>query len=1225
MDINKLKTLNYKITNGSDLQGAILIKDGQINSLGDAYKKGSIEEETFLKLAGDVTFNISNNIIYFNYYANDLYIGEDSFDFIVKLENGMTYIQTIDILIEQKIVPINSKERFIEIYFDDEQEDRVNVNISSNVDQSIELPTTVVYSSTDKEFNIDKCVETNDAINNFSVIPYPLYDCKVEIVTKVKNYMVNNGASIKVINNANISFIKNKKFLGDEYGKIIFKNFVNKEYNIDSPTREIVYIVWHARTIATEYNTKDDIVVNQRPDISTPDFKLPIIDYPQAPKCESILEKEECIFGDLFSNTKVHKEIDNKGNKSIKLGRNVPNGAVNLAYYYNTTASLDDTVSVIETNTNNVTLHFVDDWIHKRNLATKNEDYFPETIEFDGEKGTELEGYRGILYRDFVMWEESTITDFKPEHKVQHEEFKGLLAKRVPIDKIYNDGDKYGVLNLTNSIFEAVNFVETDNELIGYNPKTYNAYTRYEGLVRKLKVLYNGSAKYSGVVNKKDEISNLYPEQAREIIMYPDESGLLHKINGEYLVDDDLFYITNKFKDNVPLYYKYKLKYKIYDNVGLDINGIYDSENISLVSGNNYPIDENKFKYKVFIEKTKYENIYDAYIYTSFIPTIENPIYVMYDGLSEEAYRKDSVNPLEIKVGILEKISPVQCCDLESYKVNRLQGITNKSSIEVFEYEILEDKRAKIQIEYIIIADGLEITPITKEIINKKYALYSELDSFKNEDMIISEKDTNGYMTARDIFMKYSSDEDRDKINENSTFRVKYNIQNLETMYSKDKTLIYTASDGNGFIYGRTYEDTGFPEQNSSIIGNNKNTRTLDKDSIYKSANGKVYKGYSVVCRNINQIIVGTPLEKEPLKGWFPTIKYAYFSKKYERIDKTIELIYSIPEYDLQIFGKYGKPYIDISGEKGSFVGNNTIKVKNTPMYIKVDNSWKPTNLSVYKILSDKNKKELEIKGFNFKYGFIEINDSISDNDKILVDYSYEEKNLHYRGYYKNQDKNSKIIDLNLNPNMYSFYTDTSNEINEMRNSYDLFNRTIHFFLKPMRIIDRGTGDILKDNYFCVYHKFDNQEALEPFDLHIGRIFVRHHTSLKSTNLIDTRLRGGGIIKEMEDRLRRDLEPESDYYLDIGTLDGKPYQENSVIIIRIDSKLLYKNGGRFSEEDIKKAVQKWAAYGSYPIIEFVDVIGDEELPQTSIEVYKNIDNQKHIRPSIWIENVNYNV
>ncbi|MGO0862318.1 hypothetical protein, partial [Clostridioides difficile] len=103
------------------------------------------------------------------------------------------------------------------------------------------------------------------------------------------------------------------------------------------------------------------------------------------------------------------------------------------------------------------------------------------------------------------------------------------------------------------------------------------------------------------------------------------------------------------------------------------------------------------------------------------------------------------------------------------------------------------------------------------------------------------------------------------------------------------------------------------------------------------------------------------------------------------------------------------------------------------------------------------------------------------------------------------------------------------------------------------------------------------------------------------------------------------LEPESDYYLDIGTLDGKPYQENSVIIIRIDSKLLYKNGGRFSEEDIKKAVQKWAAYGSYPIIEFVDVISDDELPQISIEVSKNIDNQRHVRPSIWIENVNYNI
>ena len=59
-------------------------------------------------------------------------------------------------------------------------------------------------------------------------------------------------------------------------------------------------------------------------------------------------------------------------------------------------------------------------------------------------------------------------------------------------------------------------------------------------------------------------MSNLEPEQDNELIMFPNEEGVLYLSNGENLIDDDLFYITDKFKDETPLYYKYKLKYKIY-------------------------------------------------------------------------------------------------------------------------------------------------------------------------------------------------------------------------------------------------------------------------------------------------------------------------------------------------------------------------------------------------------------------------------------------------------------------------------------------------------------------------------------------------------------------------------------------------------------------------------------------------------------------------------------
>ena len=140
--------------------------------------------------------------------------------------------------------------------------------------------------------------------------------------------------------------------------------------------------------------------------------------------------------------------------------------------------------------------------------------------------------------------------------------------------------------------------------------------------------------------------------------------------------------------------------------------------------------------------------------------------------------------------------------------------------------------------------------------------------------------------------------------------------------------------------------------------------------------------------------------------------------------------------------------------------------------------------------------------------------------------------------------------------------------------------------------------------------------------MHIGKIFVRHHSSLKSTELIDTRTRGGGIIEEMSNDLRRSLEPESDFYLDIGTIDGVPYHENSVLIVKIDNRLLKINGGKYTEDEIKEKVSKWGAYGMCPIIEYVKVIHDEEMPNSTLVVNKHVNNQKHIKPCFECEIIN---
>jgi hypothetical protein len=71
---------------------------------------------------------------------------------------------------------------------------------------------------------------------------------------------------------------------------------------------------------------------------------------------------------------------------------------------------------------------------------------------------------------------------------------------------------------------------------------------------------------------------------------------------------------------------------------------------------------------------------------------------------------------------------------------------------------------------------------------------------------------------------------------------------------------------------------------------------------------------------------------------------------------------------------------------------------------------------------------------------------------------------------------------------------------------------------------------MISSNADTLYHQIDNPEPESTNDLMIGSIYVRHNTSLKATTVIDTRTRGGGILEEINDYLRKELEPESDYF-----------------------------------------------------------------------------------------------
>ena len=290
--------------------------------------------------------------------------------------------------------------------------------------------------------------------------------------------------------------------------------------------------------------------------------------------------------------------------------------------------------------------------------------------------------------------------------------------------------------------------------------------------------------------------------------------------------------------------------------------------------------------------------------------------------------------------------------------------------------------------------------------------------------------------------------------------------------------------------------------------------------------------------------------------------------------------------------------------------------------------------IALYKVIDDE-KFKLDIEYISFSDGVVITKDTISENDKIIADYTYLEENYNYRGYWRDQ---TDFIRIDLNPNIYHTYNNPVYLPSEVSPSKNLFNKVIYFFMRPTgmyeissdqddlyysdMIEDINTGEIsqmLIDNDNCLYHKIDDAEPNDDSDILVGSVYIRQNTSLHSTVITDSRTRGGGILEAIPDSLRQELEPESDYYLDIGYYDGKPYQENGVIVVRLDNRLLKEYGGRFTMGDVEQKVKRWLGLGVYPIIEFVDSYKKEDLPQYTLEIEDNYTNVFDITPEILLE------
>lgn len=309
-----------------------------------------------------------------------------------------------------------------------------------------------------------------------------------------------------------------------------------------------------------------------------------------------------------------------------------------------------------------------------------------------------------------------------------------------------------------------------------------------------------------------------------------------------------------------------------------------------------------------------------------------------------------------------------------------------------------------------------------------------------------------------------------------------------------------------------------------------------------------IIRGEGHVFKNIEQsrlrVLPPHPVDRH--FPWYVRIERGTLVKRISGGDWT----FKVPEYDRQAWSpKYGAPYIDETGVLAARTGKNSFGLPKSPIY------WDGHNIDI--TLKGATQSPTLIRYVDSNNGIVFINGNLDEDEPIEVDYSYEERCFIYRG-------------IDLNPTEF--------------HNPAILDRFVVFYLVPYS----GPTGVVHTS--CVRHSeapslmgalMSIPRTNEPF-LILGAAQVRPVHGKDDIEVTDVRVRGGGIKTEVFDEAsKRNKNALST--TDFGHYDGMPYPGSSTVVVRLDAELR----DLFDTEQIKSAFRAHAAYGTYPILEFI--------------------------------------
>lgn len=230
---------------------------------------------------------------------------------------------------------------------------------------------------------------------------------------------------------------------------------------------------------------------------------------------------------------------------------------------------------------------------------------------------------------------------------------------------------------------------------------------------------------------------------------------------------------------------------------------------------------------------------------------------------------------------------------------------------------------------------------------------------------------------------------------------------------------------------------------------------------------------------------------------------------------------------------------------------------------------------------------------YDIENGYIYTSEQVDFTDEIYVTYAYEERFLHYIGYYDGEI----FHHLDLNPSeghmlTYKVMDNVDKPVYKLIPTSRVINKPIFLYLLPYKTIDLTTNTtIINDN--CIRHCFGEEEMarikyMTPEAIVLGVVQIKENSKVEDSIVLDTRVLGGGLKTKFTQQDIEKVQPLSNHYWDISTWDGIAYQSQGVTSIKIPKYVLKEYGGRLTKGEIEKIVSKYAAYGTYQIIEYYD-------------------------------------